>query len=162
MEIRRSYGRLISTMGFPILVRWHLYIESGLWFLAASGHRQPWYWLCNMDRSLSSTRRYFIHLRHLIIEKWYKMLICYASVNQFSVERVNPCQFSMWPFGTFCDQWQAMYSADAVEVLVSSRCRHQASRFVNKIERSTWRSLNSSGICVPTRKITHTYKKKYK
>ena len=29
MEIRRSYDRFISTMGFPILVRWHLYIESG-------------------------------------------------------------------------------------------------------------------------------------
>ena len=29
VEIRRSYDRLISTMGLPILVRWHLYIESG-------------------------------------------------------------------------------------------------------------------------------------
>ena len=29
VEIRRSYDRLISTMGFPILVRWHLVIESG-------------------------------------------------------------------------------------------------------------------------------------
>ena len=29
VEIRRSYDRLISTMGFSILVRWHLYIESG-------------------------------------------------------------------------------------------------------------------------------------
>ena len=29
MEIRRSQDRLISTMGFPILVRCHLYIESG-------------------------------------------------------------------------------------------------------------------------------------
>ena len=29
MEIRRSYDRLISTMGFPIPVRWHLYNESG-------------------------------------------------------------------------------------------------------------------------------------
>ena len=29
MEIRRYYDRLISTMGFPILVRWHIYIESG-------------------------------------------------------------------------------------------------------------------------------------
>ena len=29
VEIRRSYDPLISTMGFPILVRWHLYIESG-------------------------------------------------------------------------------------------------------------------------------------
>ena len=33
MEIRRSYNRLISTMGFPILVRWHLYIESRPRFL---------------------------------------------------------------------------------------------------------------------------------
>ena len=31
VEIRRSYDRLISTMGYPILVRWHLYIESGPW-----------------------------------------------------------------------------------------------------------------------------------
>ena len=29
MEIRRSHDCLISTMGFPILVRWYLYIESG-------------------------------------------------------------------------------------------------------------------------------------
>ena len=33
VEIRRSYDRLISTMGFPILVRRRLYIESGPWFL---------------------------------------------------------------------------------------------------------------------------------
>ena len=31
MEIRWSYDRLISTMGFPIPVRCHLYIESGPW-----------------------------------------------------------------------------------------------------------------------------------
>ena len=31
VEIRRSYDRLISTMGFPILVRRHIYIESGPW-----------------------------------------------------------------------------------------------------------------------------------
>ena len=30
MEIRRSYDRLIFTIGFPILVRLHLYTESGL------------------------------------------------------------------------------------------------------------------------------------
>ena len=29
--IRRSYDRLIYTMGFPILVRRHLYIESDPW-----------------------------------------------------------------------------------------------------------------------------------
>ena len=34
VEIRRSYDRLFSTMGFPILVRWYLYIESGPWINA--------------------------------------------------------------------------------------------------------------------------------
>ena len=29
VEKRRSYDCLISTMGFPILIKWHLYIESG-------------------------------------------------------------------------------------------------------------------------------------
>ena len=32
VEIRRSSDRLISTMGFPILVRWYLYIESAPWW----------------------------------------------------------------------------------------------------------------------------------
>ena len=31
VKIRRSYDRLISTMGFPIPVRRYLYIESGPW-----------------------------------------------------------------------------------------------------------------------------------
>ena len=35
VEIRRSYDRLISTMGFSILVRRHLYIESGPWIQIA-------------------------------------------------------------------------------------------------------------------------------
>ena len=34
VEIRWSYDRLISTMGFPVLVRQHLYIESGPWSLS--------------------------------------------------------------------------------------------------------------------------------
>ena len=29
VEIRQSYDRLISTMGFPTLIRWHIYIEPG-------------------------------------------------------------------------------------------------------------------------------------
>ena len=32
VEIRRSYSCLISSIGFPILVRWHLYIDTGPWF----------------------------------------------------------------------------------------------------------------------------------
>ena len=43
VEIRRSYDRLISTMEFPIWVRWHLYIESGalLWHLQAQWWPSP-------------------------------------------------------------------------------------------------------------------------
>ena len=55
VEIRRSYDRLLSTMGFPILVRRHLYIESGpsiswlllTWLFTSPGHQQPRYWLCS-------------------------------------------------------------------------------------------------------------------
>ena len=36
VEIKRSYDRLISTMGFPIPIRRHLYIESGPWILYGS------------------------------------------------------------------------------------------------------------------------------
>ena len=44
-------------MGLPILVRQHLYSESGLWFLETRccnkwQHQQPWYW-----PSYNSTRR---------------------------------------------------------------------------------------------------------
>ena len=38
-EIRQSDNHLISTIGFPILVRWHFYTESGA--------RSSWYWLWN-------------------------------------------------------------------------------------------------------------------
>ena len=39
VEIRRSFDRLISTMGFPILVRWHLYTESGSWLHKPTNER---------------------------------------------------------------------------------------------------------------------------
>ena len=48
MEIRRSYDRLISTMGFPILVRQHLYTESGprypkmIFMGICSSNELPW------------------------------------------------------------------------------------------------------------------------
>ena len=42
MEIRRSYHRLISTMGFPILVK-HLYIESGPRYHSSFHCSFPWW-----------------------------------------------------------------------------------------------------------------------
>ena len=43
VEIKWSYDSLISTMRFPILIRWHLYIESGPWLLQVPGHHWVWY-----------------------------------------------------------------------------------------------------------------------
>ena len=54
VDRRRSYDRPISTMGFPILVRFHLLIESGPWCII-----KPWYWLCMVNGSLFSTRKIF-------------------------------------------------------------------------------------------------------
>ena len=41
MEIRRSSDRLISTIGIPILIRCHLYIESGPWLPRESCWHMP-------------------------------------------------------------------------------------------------------------------------
>ena len=56
VEIRRSYGRLISTMGFPILVRWHLYIESGTWCWKPdiAGTRIPWRQVLSIPENANS------------------------------------------------------------------------------------------------------------
>ena len=42
----------ISTMGFPILVRWHLHIESG-----------PWLW--NMEYHVSPNILFLLHIYHV-------------------------------------------------------------------------------------------------
>ena len=42
MEIRRSYDRLISTTGFSILIRRHLYIESRPRLRLCSSLRERW------------------------------------------------------------------------------------------------------------------------
>ena len=67
VEIRRSYDRLISTMGFPIPVRRHLYIESGPWCLimklrenlsvaAPQCHQQKCHWQHSLNWFLSPMR----------------------------------------------------------------------------------------------------------
>ena len=45
------------------------------WLLPAPEHQQPWYWLCRINASMSSTRKDFNYLSHLSVGKWYKKLI---------------------------------------------------------------------------------------
>ena len=44
MEIRRSSDHLISTLGFPILIRCHLYIELGPWKISVCEYK----WVCKV------------------------------------------------------------------------------------------------------------------
>ena len=44
-------------MGFPILVRWHLYIDPTPRFLASPRHQQPCYWIYTITWALLSKRK---------------------------------------------------------------------------------------------------------
>ena len=69
MEIRRSYDRLISTMGFPILVWWHLYIESGPWFPSFF-----WQAINSYDKSQSFMRKDLSYLYFCVSSEKCSML----------------------------------------------------------------------------------------
>ena len=98
VEIRRSYDCLISTVGFPILLRWHLYTEPGPWLLALQANQQSRYAWFRKNGSLSSMRKYFNYLCHLSFEKCKKMQTCDLMFPrnvkwiEFSTTRVNCIQ----------------------------------------------------------------------
>ena len=77
-------------MGFPILVKWHLYIESGPWLLH---HRSHQYWFsgddigCMRNEFLSYAWKYFSYLHHTNVEKLcekMKLSFLYVCKNQYS------------------------------------------------------------------------------
>ena len=45
------------------------------WFLVSPGHKQPQYWLCRTNGSLSSARKNFNDLYHNNLNKYYKIYI---------------------------------------------------------------------------------------
>ena len=60
--IRRSYDRLISTMGFPVLVRSLYWIRTLVsWWHKEPVHRQPWYW----PKSLGPFQSQCNHTQHV-------------------------------------------------------------------------------------------------
>ena len=42
------------------------------WLFVLPGHQQPWYWICRINGSLSSTRKDFNYLCHIRIVKWFQ------------------------------------------------------------------------------------------
>ena len=59
------------------------------WLLASPGDQQPWYWPCEMYRSLSSIRNNFNYLPNISAEKWQeKRNHFYVSWKEFSIYKV--------------------------------------------------------------------------
>ena len=97
VEIRRSYDRLISTMGFPIPVRWYLYIDSGPCMLPAAHIAQ------NSD---------------VMTWKSFFVLMLFCTRNQpinggVPSQRVINCETSIfilcWPKQGYLKNWQSRY-----------------------------------------------------
>ena len=92
VEIRLSDDPLISIMGIPILVRWRLYIESWLWFLASSGQSSSTVWTMQ-DNSVIVFHEDFNYLRcvsdmdvsymHIYLYDSYDNLICHGLNHAF-------------------------------------------------------------------------------
>ena len=94
VEIRRSYDRLISTMGFPILVRRQLYIESG-----------PWYHCC-MSQHVSHTAQ--MHL-HISARGFLKILTTSLSAFQCNCTDIRRYLCFRWVIALFkktCSFWK--------------------------------------------------------
>ena len=108
MEIRRSYDRLISTMGFPILVRRHLYIESRSWSLVLLP------WVSSIVEMCSRFCHSFYVLSHLLPSA------AYTSMRQWTgsaLVHVTTCRlFGAKPLPeptlTYCqlDSWELIRS----------------------------------------------------
>ena len=54
-------GSRFNIKGFPILVRYHLYIELGPWFLGLPGHQLQWYWLWRVIYAYTSFQSSYFH-----------------------------------------------------------------------------------------------------
>ena len=115
MEIRRSYDRLISTMGFPILVRRHLYIESGPWSL--SSIRKDLNYLCHLSMRNNRKCKYvFIFLKNSSASKWdvfiwKKKLLKLASAMWWpSSCEEDPCVYH--PGGIWQELWMLWSQRD--------------------------------------------------
>ena len=88
----------VKTHGLTLNVREPSYLsltrsKSWLmmpWLLASPGHRQPWYWLFRIGRSMSYLRKDFNYLCHINVIEWHKMSIYVCAPSEkFSRKRVN-------------------------------------------------------------------------
>ena len=94
--MRRSYDRLISTKGFPILVRWHLYIESGPW------NHISIYCLKSCDRSLNQWEKLLSNKR-----RYYRL--SQVSANDWKCDILIGFSHWMSPYPHHQKQWTIIF-----------------------------------------------------
>ena len=96
MEIRQSYDRLISTMGFPILVRWHLYIESAPRYYAIRFPIMHMPSLCLNPKDVGSMSHWVLLISSFHLTYFY-LIIAKRSVIQGGMLRKNkPVYFTQY------------------------------------------------------------------
>ena len=94
VEMERFYDRLISTMGFPVLVRRHLYLEPGPRIFAATVH--------------SCTVSIYMARIPIQIQIWNSRLVLIYVMDE-SVTGVHMNASYIWYYSGntwFCDHWQ--------------------------------------------------------
>ena len=113
MEIRRSYDRLISTMGFPILARWHLYIEPGPSFFMHMKNSGCWW---SGDSTHSSAMTWVRSQNYVCLVTWF----CY----QLIAKPGNKTATVSWPdpphAGNIESQWPTKITQCWVYPIISS------------------------------------------
>ena len=120
MEIRRSYDRLISTVGFPMLVRWHLHIESGPRFTSLA-LRQSY----SCPNACEATLKNICKLISWITEQFYPYP---SGLLNWNCELYDPVQVnSLWPSDAIWRQWSRL-----TLVQVMACCLTAPSHYLNQ------------------------------
>ena len=116
MEIRRFYDRLISTMGFPILVRRHLYIESA-W------QSRVWLWLTGIHVHFFTQSDEFGNLPRL----WFSPFTSFDAHEEYTTLRhfvtSQMCSEIYWSWRRNCYSRHVSLSALAIW-LTDITCYH--------------------------------------
>ena len=87
VEIRWSYDHLISTMGFPMLVRRHLYIESGPWYNNAIALYVKPLWCWNQNTPEVTRSIPFLLMTWLLVLTGHQQTWCWiCKINVFLTE----------------------------------------------------------------------------
>ena len=112
------------------------------WLLASPGYQQQSYWLCKINRSLSSIRKDFNYVYHHNVEKLVKMQICFMFAKISSAQELiydNP--------GPYILYW-LVTSILLMCLGCSSRCLYRLQVVANKTDsNATYNTMEPNSVC---------------